>query len=441
MGRRVEKQQLSDAEPQHVCAARGLRAAAACSRQRVDDAIDLAETAQRRRHQQAREGPVARRRAAQRSGSFSKRIVERHAAARGRPAAARRTRAAPAGPTGRGRRGLALKEDALARRAYPQGPRARAERSAGQRRSACSAPPICARHLLQPADAVLRARMGARTGRRRPAPCSGLMMNRCAVAGLASASDCRSAAPRCKSWRAPRRATAAGRRSAAPTRSASYSRERLMAICTSMAAIGATIMASSTPIDAERIVALSRLPPKKKAKLRQHADGAGQGRGDRHGQRVAVAHMRQLVRDDAGDLLLIQALQQAGRHGDGGVLRIAAGGEGVGLRRLHDDRRAASAGRRAAPARCTMAIELRRAGARRPPGRRACAAPACRNSSRRRRSCPARSPSDQHAALAADQIADGQEQTRSSRPTAGRCGSSSSLGQSPSPGRQFPHGA
>ena len=35
---------------------------------------------------------------------------------------------------------------------------------------------------------------------------------------------------------------------AAPMRSASYSRERLIAICTSMAANGATSTAASTPI-------------------------------------------------------------------------------------------------------------------------------------------------------------------------------------------------
>ena len=52
----------------------------------------------------------------------------------------------------------------------------------------------------------------------------------------------------------------------APRRSAEYSRVRLIAICTSMAANGATIMAIRTPMKPSGLL-LSRLPPKKKAKL------------------------------------------------------------------------------------------------------------------------------------------------------------------------------
>ncbi|MNY25897.1 hypothetical protein D3C86_1597090 [compost metagenome] len=53
----------------------------------------------------------------------------------------------------------------------------------------------------------------------------------------------------------------------APRRSAEYSRVRLIAICTSIAASGATIIATSTPIKPNGLLLFSRLPPKKKAKL------------------------------------------------------------------------------------------------------------------------------------------------------------------------------
>ena len=61
------------------------------------------------------------------------------------------------------------------------------------------------------------------------------------------------------SWPAPRRATADGRRSCAPMRSAGYSRERLIAICTSMAASGATMIADerADPADAAAVVAIA----------------------------------------------------------------------------------------------------------------------------------------------------------------------------------------
>ena len=49
-------------------------------------------------------------------------------------------------------------------------------------------------------------------------------------------------------------------------------------------------------------------------------------------KRIAVLHMRQLMRHDAGHLLIAQLLEQPGGGGHRGVLRVAAGGEGVGLR-------------------------------------------------------------------------------------------------------------
>ena len=60
----------------------------------------------------------------------------------------------------------------------------------------------------------------------------------------------------------------------------------------------------------------------------------------RHGQGrhedVVVADVRQLVGDDALELDPVELLQQAGRHGDRGVLGVAPGGEGV-RRRVVDD--------------------------------------------------------------------------------------------------------
>ena len=47
--------------------------------------------------------------------------------------------------------------------------------------------------------------------------------------------------------------------------------------------------------------------------------------------------MRQLMRDDAGQFLAAERLHQPGGDGDGGVLRIAAGGKRVRLRIVHQE--------------------------------------------------------------------------------------------------------
>ena len=171
---------------------------------------------------------------------------------------------------------------------------------------------------------------GSRTGCPCRAPDSGLMMNICAVAGLRSAASFGMlAARRRRSWRAPRRATIGSPQISAPTRSASYSRVRLIAICTSMAASGARMTAISTPTSRAGCRCRGRRR-RRSAKLREHRDGAGDGRGDGHGQRVAVLDVRQLVRHDAGDLLAASAIcSRPVVARDGGVLGIAAGGEGV----------------------------------------------------------------------------------------------------------------
>ena len=155
-------------------------------------------------------------------------------------------------------------------------------------------------------------------------------------------------------------ASAAGRPLiSAPARSAEYSRVRLIAICTSIAASGATIAATSTPTMPSGIVVVAAAA-EEEGEIGEHRDGAGDGRGDGHGQRVAVLHMAELVRHDAGDLLARQRLEEAGGGADGGMLRVAAGGEGVRLRVVGDvDARHGQAGAGGEVA--DDAVELRRA--------------------------------------------------------------------------------
>ena len=62
----------------------------------------------------------------------------------------------------------------------------------------------------------------------------------------------------------------------------------------------------------------------------------GERRGDGHGERVAVLHVRQLVGQDARQLLLGEHAEEARGRRDRGVLRVAAGGEGVRLCAVDD---------------------------------------------------------------------------------------------------------
>ena len=166
-------------------------------------------------------------------------------------------------------------------------------------------------------------------------PLSGLKMYMCACAGLRSAATF---TVRCASWLILFSAEASASGSpeiSAPSLSASYSRVRLTAICTSAAAIGATITAMQHADRTERVVARIAAA-EEQAELRQHRDGAGKGRRDGHGQRVAALDMRQFVRNHGGDFARLEIAQQARRHGDRGVLRVAAGGEGVGLLGVDD---------------------------------------------------------------------------------------------------------
>ena len=72
------------------------------------------------------------------------------------------------------------------------------------------------------------------------------------------------------------------------------------------------------------------------SEIRQHADGAGDHRRDGHGQRVAVSHMAELVRDHARQFFRSQPRHQSRCHAHGGVGWIAPGGKRVGLFILRD---------------------------------------------------------------------------------------------------------
>jgi hypothetical protein len=92
------------------------------------------------------------------------------------------------------------------------------------------------------------------------------MMNMCAVAGLRSASGLWMRCARRGDLVSAEASHSGWPQISAPRRSAEYSRVRLIAICTRAAASGATIIATSTPTKPSGLL-LSRLPPKKKAKL------------------------------------------------------------------------------------------------------------------------------------------------------------------------------
>jgi hypothetical protein len=239
-------------------------------------------------------------------------------------------------------------------------------------------------------------------------PDSGLMMNMCAVAGLRSARSLRMRPAALAILRSAEDSHSGLPQISAPRRSAAYSRVRLIAICTSIAASGATIMATSTPMKPSGLLLL---PPKKKAKLPSMAIAPAS---------VAVIVMISVSRfcTWASSCAITpatssrrQAAQQAGGGGHGRVLRIAAGGEGIGLGLVDDvDLRHGQFGARRQIAH--HAIEFRR-GALVDLARIVhaqhhlvgvpVAEQVHRGSDHQR---------DQHAAFAADQIADAHEERR-----------------------------
>ena len=192
------------------------------------------------------------------------------------------------------------------------------------------------------------------------APESGLTMNRCAAAGLCSA------AALGMRWAAleilaSAEASASGRPLiSAPARSAEYSRVRLIAIWTIMAASGATSAAMSTPTKPSGLLRLPPKPPKNRPKLASMETAPASVAVIVMVSVSRLLHMAEFMGHDAGDLVAGEHLQQAGGGADGGMLGVAAGGEGIGLRVVGDiDARHGQVGARGKVA--DEAVEFRRA--------------------------------------------------------------------------------
>ena len=86
--------------------------------------------------------------------------------------------------------------------------------------------------------------------------------------------------------------------------------------------------------DAHLIVA--PVAAEEEGEIGEHGNGASDGRGDRHGERVAILHMGKLMGEHAGEFLLIEPFEDACRHADSRVFGTAARGKGIGLRVLGD---------------------------------------------------------------------------------------------------------
>ena len=101
---------------------------------------------------------------------------------------------------------------------------------------------------------------------------------------------------------------------------------------------------------------LCRRPPRRHAApegaAREHVGEQGD-RPDEHADQqaeadVVVLDVRQLVAEDALELLAVELLEQARRHRDAGVLRVTAGREGIGRGVVDDvDARLGDVGREA----------------------------------------------------------------------------------------------
>ena len=140
-------------------------------------------------------------------------------------------------------------------------PRARGAALLARRRT-CHAP------CLEAARRGSRSTGGSRTGCPCRGPLSGLMMNMCAVAGLRSASALIDALrPMLWIFSSARASQSGWPAISAPMRSASYSRERLIAICTRPAAMRRQDHDRDRADDAERVVAVVARAPKNSAKF------------------------------------------------------------------------------------------------------------------------------------------------------------------------------
>ena len=124
--------------------------------------------------------------------------------------------------------------------------------------------------------------------------------------------------------------------------SARYSRRRETASWISTPAIGAISERGEAERERDQArrcrsapaaAAEERDPQQEVGEERDHADEHGD---ERHQADVAVADVRDLVRDHALELALVHQVQQAGGDADVGLVRAAAGGERV-RRRVVDD--------------------------------------------------------------------------------------------------------
>ena len=125
--------------------------------------------------------------------------------------------------------------------------------------------------------------------------------------------------------------------------SARYSRWRLTASWMNRLMIGARIARTMATMNDDRLGAAAaptavavprpaRAAPEREAQeeVGEQGDRADHHADDEREPDVEVAHVRQLVADDALELLAVELLEQAGRDRDRGVRRVASGGEGVG---------------------------------------------------------------------------------------------------------------
>ena len=149
-------------------------------------------------------------------------------------------------------------------------------------------------------------------------------MNICAVAGVASIGIRCAPAEVFGAHRKPQGISADGR----PLASASYSRDREIAIWISAAARGARIIIAIAA-DQAAVSFLFVAPPAKTAEdhrplrhMWQHADGAGECCGDRADQNVAIANVTEFVRHHALEFVPGEQLQDSLGRRNGSMLRI-----------------------------------------------------------------------------------------------------------------------
>ncbi len=166
--------------------------------------------------------------------------------------------------------------------------------------------------------------------------------------------------------------------------------------------------------DAQNTQRIVAVVPEEQGKVGKHRNGAGNDGGQCHHQRVTVPDMAELMGDHAFQLVVVQNLEQPAGRRNRGMLRIAPGGKGVGLVGFdHIDRRHREPRSGGQPAhgrdKTPLAHGIRRPGPihsqheliRLPVG------PDVHR--------PGKQQGENHAAGAADQIADGQKQTRQRR--------------------------